>query len=560
MDPIEKSRINAGRKLFINELGAKLSFIDTLDGPVDFSKAQQVYLLLHNIKGSAPVFGLSRLGNIAEQLMLQWEWVTDNDLAPINETALSAKILNVSVNSHALFAQLRSEYEINRKLLELYSEEPIQTIQASSHKGSSLLIVDDDEALRSYLVRSLNDEGYETDGAVNIDDAKGTLYQNTYDLIILNLRMYPQSGYDLFYFLKEDPSLKWIPLIVLSEDNDITDKVRCLQLGADDYVTKPFQYEEFMARIYSLLRRTKNFAEMAFRDPLTGVSNRRYFDNQMQLELKRIERYPAPISIAFIDIDHFKKINDTYGHSIGDLVLQAMAYTLQENVRSTDLVARFGGEEFVIILPNTSAHQAKTLINSILFKFRSAPLTEHEGQSFNVTFSAGVAEWQPGLNLQKWIQFADETMYKSKQQGRNRCLVYEYIQGDNTSSLGKKRVLIVDDDRMIRSILLSKLAHLPVDLVSAEDGEMALGILKTQVIDLCILDAIMPKMDGFSLLLAFQKNAEVLNEHMRVIMLSGRINEDDIARGIMLGADHYIAKPFSMVELETLVKKLLLID
>jgi two-component system cell cycle response regulator len=560
MDPIENSRIKAGRKLLINELGTKLSIIDSFDDSVDLSKAQQVYRLLHNIKGSAPIFGLFRIANIAEQLVRQWEWAAENSLDLTNGAALSTRIMKTIENSRVLFAELKFEYEINRKLIKFNSEEPIQSVQASALKGSLILVVDDDEALRSFLVRSLRDEGYEADGAANIDDAKALLYKDTFDLIILDLRMYPQSGYDLFYFLKEDPSLKWIPLIVLSGENDTSDKVRCLHLGADDYVTKPFQYEELTARIYSLLRRTKNFAQMAFRDPLTGASNRRYFDNQMQLELKRIERYPAPISLAFIDIDHFKNINDTYGHSIGDLVLQAMAHTLQENVRSTDLVARFGGEEFVIILPNTSARQANMLINNILFKFRNAPLTEHEGQSFNITFSAGIAEWRPGLDLQKWLENADKTMYKAKQQGRNRCLIYEYTPDEAKWKLKKKQVLIVDDDRMIRSILLSKLAHLPIDLVTAEDGEVALGILKTQVIDLCILDAIMPIMDGFSLLMAFRDNSEVLNENMRVIMLSGRINEEDIARGMKLGADYYIAKPFAMVELEAMVKKLLLMD
>jgi PleD family two-component response regulator len=237
-----------------------------------------------------------------------------------------------------------------------------------------------------------------------------------------------------------------------------------------------------------------------------------------------------------------------------------MAHTLHENVRSTDLVARFGGEEFVIIFPNTTGLQAETLVNAILDKIRTTPITEHEGQAYNITFSAGIAQWKPGIDVQKWIQTADETMYRAKQQGRNRCLVYDYTLEETISNIKRKRILIVDDDRMIRAILMSKLAHLPVDLMEASDGEEALIILESQAIDLCILDAIMPRMDGFSLLLALRDNNKCLNVEMKVIMLSGRINEADIARSMMLGADDYIAKPFSMVELESIVKKLLQID
>jgi diguanylate cyclase (GGDEF)-like protein len=557
MDSIPNNRLKIGRRILISELGKKITVLDPKKNEtVDFERAQQIYRLAHSLKGSAPIFGLIRIGHIANLIVKNWKWVLTEDAKHAQD-----KIADSIQSSLIHFTHLIEEYEINKKMIEIDSDEPVPTMQiTAAQRGSRILIVDDDDALRSYLVNRLIMDGYEVDDTNNIDNAKIKLYQNKYDLIAMDLRMHPQSGFDLFYFLKEDPTLKWLPLIVISGENDLYDKVRCLQLGADDYVTKPFQYEELAARIYSLLRRTKIFAQMAFRDPLTGVSNRRYFDNHMQLELKRIERYPAPISLAFIDIDHFKNINDTYGHAIGDLVLQAMAHTLQENVRTTDLVARFGGEEFVIIFPNTTGDQAETLIHAILNKIRVTPITEHEGQAYSITFSAGIAQWKPGIEVQKWIQTADETMYKAKQQGRNRCLLYHYTQEEMILNVKRKRILIVDDDRMIRAILMSKLAHLPVELMEVKDGEEALMTLESQVIDLCILDAIMPKMDGFSLLLALRDNNKFLNDDMKVIMLSGRINEEDVARGIMLGADEYIAKPFSMVELESIVKKLLLID
>lgn len=211
----------------------------------------------------------------------------------------------------------------------------------------------------------------------------------SYHLITLDLTMHPDSGYKLFEFLKNDPTLKWLPLIVLSGRNDVNDKMRCFYLGADDYVTKPFQYEELGARIYSLLKRTKTFEQMAFRDPLTGVFNRRFFDHQIQIELQRIIRYPAPISIVFIDIDHFKSINDKYGHQVGDLVLQGLAHLLQNNLRATDLLTRFGGEEFVLVLPNTSGPDAKKTIDAILGQTRLGPVVQNEGQSFHITFLGG---------------------------------------------------------------------------------------------------------------------------------------------------------------------------
>ena len=126
--------------------------------------------------------------------------------------------------------------------------------------------------------------------------------------------------------------------------------------------------------------------------------------------------------LVFIDIDCFKRINDTYGHHVGDLVLQGLAHLLQVNLRSTDLLARFGGEEFVIALPNTPVDQAITTMQNILDKVRLNAVAQYEGQTFSITFSAGVAEWQEGMTVAEWVAKADDAMYQAKQQGRNRIV------------------------------------------------------------------------------------------------------------------------------------------
>ncbi|MEC0232654.1 diguanylate cyclase [Paenibacillus alba] len=560
--------LRQGRKLFIREFEKQLkqlnSLLDTIQSAPAADELNQFYRIIHTLKGSSPIFGYVRIGKLAEDLVRIWEWTQSLDskideilvpISPVEEsTARSVQILR----------EMNMEYDIGLTEIQMDEQQDPGGGSMLGSLKSRLLLVDDDGVLRSYLTRRLQLDDCVVDEAADVESATKLLRQHTYDLVILDLMMHPQSGYELFEFLKEDPTLKWLPLIVLSGRNDLNDKVRCFHLGADDYVTKPFQYEELAARIYGLLKRTKNFEQLAFRDPLTGVFNRRYFDLQIGMELQRIERYPAPISLVFIDIDFFKKINDTYGHHVGDIVLQGLAHLLQTNLRSTDLLARFGGEEFVIALPNTAMEQAVTTVQEILNKVRANPVAQYEGRTFSITFSGGVAEWQQGMTVAEWVSKADEAMYQAKQQGRNRIM--GAVQEENAAHsnkaataqlVQKKNLLIVDDDPILRAILTSHLEHLAITITHAADGEKALDLLLSKKFDACILDGMMPKLDGFSLLEQMKKDSRLSKGDMKVLMLSGKKKEDDVVKGLHMGADDYMTKPFSLVELEARVKKLM---
>jgi len=554
-----------GRKLFIRELEKQMTqfqeLMERLAAAPEAADYLKLYRIAHTLKGSAPIFGYTRIGKQAAELARLWEWTQAADAG--EETAIAAlSPLGASLDAMPeVLEKLRLEYEISRTELNMDQQRHPGGGSLLGTLKVRLLLVDDDEVLRSYMLRRLQLDECVVDEAGDVETARRLLREHDYDLVILDLLMHPHSGYELFDFLKDDPTLKWLPLIVLSGRNDLGDKVRCFHLGADDYVTKPFQYDELAARIYGLLKRAKNFEQLAFRDALTGVFNRRYFDLQIGIELQRTERFESPMSLVFIDIDCFKSINDTYGHQVGDLVLQGLAHVLQSTFRSTDLLARFGGEEFVIALPNITADQAVAMVQAVLEKLRSQPVAKHEGQSFFVTFSAGVAQWKPGMAVSEWTHDADAAMYQAKQQGRNRVLsILDVAAGlENYAAAStmepRKRLLIVDDDQILRSIVIGKLEHLPIDIVEVADGDEAVELLARSSFDACILDGIMPRLDGFSLLEHIKSEAAFAE--MKVLMLSAKRKEDDLVKGFRLGADDYMTKPFSLVELEMRVRRLM---
>jgi two-component system cell cycle response regulator len=569
MDKDKDARLmRKGKKLFIKDFQRQLDQLQTLlehmQVKPSYEDLKQFYRIVHTLKGSAPIFGYMRIGRLAEELVLTWEWTESLTAAQVDSELTFATIEESLLISKHTVRKMSMEYDIDAAELEMDDQKEQGSALMLGNMQCRLLIVDDDDVLRSYLQRRLQLDGCTVDDASDVETAKRMLHEQTYDLVMLDLMMHPRSGFELFEYLKENPTLKWLPLIVLSGRNDLNDKVRCFHLGADDFITKPFQYEELAARIYGLLKRMKNFEQLAFRDPLTGVFNRRYFDLQVGLELQRIERYPAPISLAFIDIDKFKRINDSYGHHIGDLVLQGLSHLLQKNLRTTDLLARFGGEEFVVVLPNSTVEQGVHIIHTILEQARIHPVAQDEGETFSVTFSAGVAGWKPGMPIQEWLRIADAEMYQAKQQGRNRVLgaqdssvISEAQTGYQTAVSIKKRLLIVDDDMILRSILISHLEHMPIEIVQASDGEEAYQILLKEHFDVCILDGVMPKLDGFALLEQLSAHEEFTKRDMRILMLSGKKKNDDVPKGLQLGVNDYMTKPFSLVELEMRVRKML---
>jgi diguanylate cyclase (GGDEF)-like protein len=412
--------VEAGRSKYIQELDRQITTLqDTLNSlgeTYDSVRAQDIYRSAHRLKGSAPTFGLNRVGEIAEHLTELWEW---SHKSP--ESGADRALSSILSETHTQLIRLKIEYEIARDAAELAFREGVWEREGVSMPGR-LLLIDDDALLLSYLAEQFRVFGYEVDEAQNVADAIRKLYDKPYDLLLLDLMMYPQSGYEMFKFLKEDPTMRWIPLIVLSGREDLKDKVRCLRSGADDYVTKPFQFAELEARVYNVISRAKQFESMAFRDGLTGVFNRRYFDHQLLLELEWALRDEEKISLAFIDIDNFKAINDSYGHQTGDLVLQGLAQILQTNLRSTDLLARYGGEEFVVLMPRTDGQEAKDVIERVLEVVRNATVANISDHQFRITFSSGVAEWEPGMTHEQMLRSADEAMYQAKQEGRNRVV------------------------------------------------------------------------------------------------------------------------------------------
>lgn len=554
----QKKLMIEAKKRFLLELSTKLtelhSLIESLplqNTDLFLKKADAIYRITHTLKGSAPIFGFPEIGQVAEEMVTLWEWSQEKEAEP------PIDLKNLVTSSRSFFQQLKIEQEIYQTEQKIDESETGNEQKYLSLSQFRLLVIDDDDVLRSFLVKRLQLEGYQVDEASDVKTAKWLLRENSYQLIVLDLMMYPDTGYQLFDFLKEDPTLKWIPLIVLSGREDSKDKIRCFHLGADDYVTKPFHYIELEARIYSLLTRQKQYEELAFRDALTGVYNRRYFDHELNMECKRTERSQSTLSLAFIDIDRFKSVNDTYGHHIGDLALQGLGYAISKRIRSTDLLARYGGEEFVILFPETSAEQAAQIIDSVLQQIRLTPIVQHDGLELFVTFSAGVAEWNPEMSVESLVRSADEAMYQAKRQGRNRVMISQLIQGPEVTVADNrpKKVLIADDDELIRSFLIAKLTDLSLEVIEAGDGETAYQVLMQESIDLCILDGIMPDLDGFSLLERIKADSSL--SKLKVLMLSGRKKEEDVIQGLRLGADDYMAKPFSLIELELRVKRLL---
>lgn len=307
-----------------------------------------------------------------------------------------------------------------------------------------VLVVEDSKLQREMLVASLETRGYGVKAAVNGLEALRFIKTEPFDIVILDIVLDGMDGYSVCRWLRLGEATRDIVVIMLTSKSEVKERVEGLNVGADDYIAKPYDEEELEARIFAALRsRTsrlelrernaelegllKKTEHMAMTDALTGVYNRRRFHDVLRREWATARRYGHPLTVALIDIDRFKAVNDANGHGRGDEVLQKVADVLSSSVREVDVCARTGGDEFALLLPHTPAEKAMVVAERVRSRL-AVVVKSLEGEARNVTLSIGLAATDDKSlkDPDQLVEAADRALFEAKKQGRNRALIAKH--------------------------------------------------------------------------------------------------------------------------------------
>ena len=296
----------------------------------------------------------------------------------------------------------------------------------------SILVVDDrinsTRKIRQALQRPFQVEMTD-DPAAAIELARN----RDFDLFMISLSLRVGDGLRLCTQIKTIDRLRQSPVLLITDANETQKVFRALDLGVNDYIVRPFDENELRARVRTQLRRKfyqdrlrnmmSQAVEFAVTDSLTGLYNRRYLEAHLRSALTRAAASEKPVCLFLFDIDHFKGINDTHGHDAGDDVLRSFAERLRQGVRGVDLVSRHGGEEFVLVMPDTDADYAASVAERLRSDVEREPFVTRSGAPIPVTVSVGIAEWQgPSDTADDLMRRADRALFSAKRAGRNRVV------------------------------------------------------------------------------------------------------------------------------------------
>jgi len=287
-----------------------------------------------------------------------------------------------------------------------------------------ILIVDDSEALTTYYAAVLEQAGMTVKTVNNPLEVMTPLLEFTPDLILIDIYMLGCNGMELAKVIRQLDAFVSIPIVFLSAESNLDKQLFAMGLGADDFLTKPIQPQHLVSSVSSRVRRSLKLRSFMVRDSLTGLLNHTAIKDQLDREVAQTKRRGTPLSFAMVDIDHFKQVNDTYGHPAGDRVIKSLSRLLKQRLRETDMVGRYGGEEFAVILSNTDGATAVKVLDAIRQDF-SQLCHLAEGKEFSTTFSCGVADVAYFGDATKLCDAADKALYKAKHAGRNQVALAE---------------------------------------------------------------------------------------------------------------------------------------
>lgn len=288
-----------------------------------------------------------------------------------------------------------------------------------------VLIVDDDEVLPEHYRLALSSVGMLAEKACNPDQMWEALERLRPDLILMDLYMPECSGADLARAIRYDPAWESVPIVYLSGEGELEAQLKAMDSGADDFITKPISVARLIGLVRARAKRARKLAELMSQDSLTGLLKHASIKERLVQEVDRAKRHQQPLSVVMVDIDFFKKVNDSYGHPVGDQVIKTLAHLLRQRLRRQDCIGRYGGEEFAAIMPECDAQDAVRMVDDIRQRFSEVRFI-HQGQSFSVTLSAGVASVNNDSDAPRLLAAADAALYTAKHGGRNQVRAAQF--------------------------------------------------------------------------------------------------------------------------------------
>lgn len=461
------------------------------------------------------------------------------------------------------------------------------------HEPPLILVVDDTPTDALLLSKAISKAGFQVQVAHSGITAVEMALEQTPDLVLLDMTMPGRDGLETCRVLKSEATTASIPVIFVTAHSDSEHVVRAFSSGGADYVTKPIRIDEILARVSMQLRLREAERDLVERnaqleslsqqlaetnselarqsrvDPLTGLLNRRAWDESAQLEQARAQRNNHVFSILMLDVDYFKAFNDSQGHQTGDDCLRRVAQGIASACRTTDLVGRYGGEEFVVLAPETSSGPAALLAERIRQTIWGLAIAHPASPAGRTTVSIGVAA-SDAAPLPEVLRLADAALYTAKKCGRN--LVYgsdgtipptlsavhdhrsEASSSEEQVSRSVPSVLIVEDDHSNRMVYKACLAKEEYRIAEAENGQAALAAVVQDPPDVIIMDVMIPILDGLECTKRLKADPRTCD--IPIIIVSARSDAAEVLASLAAGADEYLTKPIRTTELAARVRSM----